>query len=55
MIRFLKKSAGKAGGLSTRKCLLPQRFWQCMDTMRDKMFAGRTIEMAKRPWKVWHD
>lgn len=28
-------------------------FWQCMDTMRDKMQLEEMLEQDKAPWKVW--
>lgn len=28
-------------------------FWQCMDTMRDKMQLEEMLEQNKAPWKVW--
>lgn len=28
-------------------------FWQCMDTMRDKMFLEELLEKNEAPWKVW--
>lgn len=28
-------------------------FWQCMDTMRDKMQLEEMLEQGKAPWKVW--
>ena len=30
-------------------------FWQCMDTMRDKMFLEELLESGRAPWKVWED
>lgn len=30
-------------------------FWQCMDTMRDKMQLEEMLELGKAPWKVWED
>mgnify|MGYP000912402976 CR=1 FL=1 len=30
-------------------------FWQCMDTMRDKMLLDELLEEGKAPWKVWAD
>jgi len=29
------------------------RFWQCMDTLRDKRLLDRLWQEAKAPWKVW--
>ncbi|GHU70247.1 glucose-1-phosphate cytidylyltransferase [Clostridia bacterium] len=28
-------------------------FWQCMDTLRDKMYLDELIEKGKAPWMVW--
>ena len=28
-------------------------FWQCMDTMRDKMLLEELLEKDQAPWKVW--
>ncbi len=28
-------------------------FWQCMDTLRDKMLLDELIETKRAPWKVW--
>ena len=28
-------------------------FWQCMDTLRDKMFLEELIVMGKAPWITW--
>ena len=28
-------------------------FWQCMDTMRDKMLLEELLEKDEAPWKVW--
>ena len=28
-------------------------FWQCMDTMKDKMYLEELLEENKAPWKVW--
>lgn len=30
-------------------------FWQCMDTLRDKMYLERLLEKGQAPWKVWND
>lgn len=29
-------------------------FWQCMDTLRDKMLLEELLEKGKAPWKVWN-
>ncbi len=28
-------------------------FWQCMDTLRDKLFLQDQWESGAAPWKVW--
>ena len=28
-------------------------FWQCMDTLRDKIYLNDLWEKNKAPWKVW--
>lgn len=28
-------------------------FWQCMDTLRDKMYLEELLEKGQAPWKVW--
>jgi len=28
-------------------------FWQCMDTLRDKIYLNKLWESKKAPWKVW--
>lgn len=30
-------------------------FWQCMDTMRDKLYLEELLEQGKAPWKVWEE
>lgn len=30
-------------------------FWQCMDTMKDKMYLEELLSAGKAPWKVWED
>jgi glucose-1-phosphate cytidylyltransferase len=30
-----------------------ESFWQCMDTMRDKVFLQGLWESGAAPWKVW--
>ncbi len=30
-------------------------FWQCMDTLRDKMQLEELLEQGKAPWKVWEE
>jgi glucose-1-phosphate cytidylyltransferase len=28
-------------------------FWQCMDTLRDKVYLEKLWEAGNAPWKVW--
>ena len=28
-------------------------FWQCMDTLRDKMYLDELIEKGQAPWMIW--
>jgi glucose-1-phosphate cytidylyltransferase len=30
-------------------------FWQCMDTLRDKMLLNELWQTGRAPWKVWKD
>ena len=30
-------------------------FWQCMDTLRDKMLLEELLEQGKAPWKIWEN
>ena len=30
-----------------------EHFWQCMDTIRDKMLLERLWQQGQAPWKVW--
>jgi glucose-1-phosphate cytidylyltransferase len=32
---------------------LHEGFWQCMDTLRDKLLLDKLWESGKAPWKVW--
>jgi glucose-1-phosphate cytidylyltransferase len=29
-------------------------FWQCMDTVRDKILLQQLWDSNEAPWKVWH-
>jgi glucose-1-phosphate cytidylyltransferase len=29
-------------------------FWQCMDTLRDKILLQQLLDSEEAPWKVWH-
>ena len=28
-------------------------FWQCMDTLRDKIYLNELWNSDKAPWKIW--
>ncbi len=28
-------------------------FWQCMDTLRDKLYLEELLTQKKAPWKIW--
>jgi glucose-1-phosphate cytidylyltransferase len=30
-------------------------FWQCMDTLRDKIYLNDLWEQKKAKWKIWND
>lgn len=30
-------------------------FWQCMDTMKEKMYLEELLINGTAPWKVWND
>ncbi|HHV10265.1 MAG TPA: glucose-1-phosphate cytidylyltransferase [Clostridiales bacterium] len=30
-------------------------FWQCMDTLRDKLYLEELLEKRQAPWKVWEE
>ena len=30
-------------------------YWQCMDTMKEKMNLESLLREGKAPWKVWED
>jgi len=30
-------------------------FWQCMDTLRDKLYLNDLWDKEKAHWKVWND
>ena len=44
------QSLAKRGQLSAYK---HNGFWQCMDTLRDKIYLNDLWEKNKAPWKVW--
>ena len=42
--------------LSRRKELIAYKydgFWQCMDTLRDKIYLEELLTKNQAPWKVW--
>ena len=44
------KSLAKSGELSAYK---HDGFWQCMDTLRDKIVLNKLWDEDKAPWKSW--
>lgn len=46
------ENVAKDGQLSAYK---HNGFWQCMDTMRDRIILEELIEKKKAPWMVWDD
>ena len=36
-------------------CYQHRGFWQCMDTMREKIQLENLWQHGKAPWKVWED
>ena len=44
------QTLAKSGQLSAYK---HNGFWQCMDTLRDKIYLNDLWEKNKAPWKVW--
>jgi glucose-1-phosphate cytidylyltransferase len=30
-----------------------ESFWQCMDTIRDKILLQNLWDSGKAPWKIW--
>lgn len=44
------ENLAKAGQLNAYK---HTGFWQCMDTLRDKMVLEKLWQSGKAPWKVW--
>ena len=38
---------------SELKCYLHSGFWQCMDTLREKLLLERLWQNDKAPWKLW--
>jgi glucose-1-phosphate cytidylyltransferase len=50
--RFPLVEASRLGQLNAFK---HRGFWQCMDTMRDKILLEDLLEKGTAPWKVWSD
>lgn len=46
------ENAAKDGQLSAYK---HNGFWQCMDTMRDRIILEELIDKKKAPWMVWEN
>jgi len=38
---------------SELKCYLHSGFWQCMDTLREKILLEKLWQSGKAPWKLW--
>ena len=38
---------------SELKCYLHRGFWQCMDTLREKILLERLWQSGRAPWKLW--
>ena len=38
---------------SELKCYLHSGFWQCMDTLREKILLEKLWQSDKAPWKLW--
>lgn len=43
----------RLAGESNISAYLHDGFWQCMDTLRDKLLLDKLWESGKAPWKVW--
>ena len=37
------------------KAFKHEKFWKCMDTLRDKMYLSELWENQEAPWKIWND
>jgi glucose-1-phosphate cytidylyltransferase len=48
--RYPLEEAARLGQLNAYK---HHGFWQCMDTLRDKMLLDELWQKKKAPWKVW--
>lgn len=48
--KFPLEQLSKEGQL---KAYMHYGFWQCMDTLRDKMYLEELLEKGQAPWKVW--
>lgn len=50
--RYPLEQAARMGQLNAYK---HRGFWQCMDTLRDKLLLESLLEKREAPWKVWID
>lgn len=50
--KYPLEQAARMGQLNAYK---HHGFWQCMDTLRDKLLLERLLEKNEAPWKVWMD
>lgn len=50
--RYPLEQAARMGQLNAYK---HKGFWQCMDTLRDKLLLESLLEKREAPWKVWVD
>jgi glucose-1-phosphate cytidylyltransferase len=48
--RYPLEQLSKEGQLNA---YMHKGFWQCMDTLRDKMYLEELLEKGEAPWKVW--
>lgn len=52
---FEQKPLEKLAAEGQLRAFKHEGFWQCMDTMRDKILLDELLEEGKAPWKVWKD
>ena len=50
--KYPLEQAARLGQLNAYK---HKGFWQCMDTLRDKMLLDQLLEKNEAPWKVWEN
>lgn len=50
--KYPLEQAARLGQLNAYK---HKGFWQCMDTLRDKLLLESLLEKKQAPWKVWAD